>query len=340
MVVSADGLYCFCILTSVWIVRLPTLLPSSAASLAVAVGCLKEFPALAQPPVNGRLDLLSALTHVNERNNLITVMSNAIQSCDQHEYHLLSLLEDGNSAEIETAVKGFLSGKIHRHGDLVSQKLITRIAERTLALRCWAAFELVLETQVFSARNLPNLVSVLVEHKQIRALQLCLAHVHDLDDSHLVQVLQFGLQQSPPVVSLVDAALAARHSDSFLHTALKALSPDVLASLLDHLVKWLGTYWEASHDSFHVVTLPQVVNWCSVLLDAAFIDLILPSSPCHRQILALQQAVSLHTSLANALTQSAGVLKALCSSIDAKRAGFRVEPQPGIADYSVDLLLL
>jgi len=110
--------------------------------------------------------------------------------------------------------------------------------------------------------------------------------------------------------------------------------------LLAHLVKWLSVYWESSQDDAHAVTLQQVLNWCSIVLDANFVDLILPTSPCHEQLLALQKAVALHISLANALTQPADVLKALCSSLEAKRAGQKVEPQPAIADYSVELLVL
>jgi hypothetical protein len=327
----------------VWVIRLPAVLPSSAASLAVAVGHLKQFPGLAQPPVSARLDLLQALKQVNEESNLYTTMDLAIQACDKKDRDLLKILDSKDAAEVEPACKKYLEEALasSKPGKAMSHSMIATLAERALSLQSWPTLELVMESQVFSARSLPNVVSVLVEHKQTRCLELCVAFVHDLDEAHLVQVLQYALGQSPPLLSLVNDVLAARHSDSFLHDALKSLSSDAFSLLLAHLVRWLSKYWkEVPPEEMLAVSLPQVVNWCNILLDSSFVDLILPSSPCHQQLAALRQAVSRHMALANALSQSADLLKALCSSIELKRAGQKVEPQPAIADYSVELLLL
>lgn len=334
--VSSDGQYCFCVLDSVSVVRLPSLLPAQSASLAVALGQFKT-PVSTQI-VPGRLDLHNLLQ--NGAN--LPAIESAAQVCNRSEASLLDVLESGDGSAIEEAFAPFLvpARPSFTPGAVLSHNLINVLATRTLELSCWPVFQLVLQSQLFSARTLPNVVSVLIEHKQIRCLELCVSNVPDLSEDQLVQVLQYALSVDPPIFSLVDAVLAARHSDSFLHDALKYLPTQSFAFLLGYLVEWFEKYWQASDENTYVVSLTQVANWCSVLLDANVVELLLPSSPFHRQLSGLRAAVRRHLSLVGALSQSADVLQALCASIASKRVGNKVEAGPPLADYSIEFLPL
>ncbi|KAL1499543.1 hypothetical protein AB1Y20_011745 [Prymnesium parvum] len=197
-----------------------------------------------------------------------------------------------------------------------------------------------LASGVAAAAACPALLPALVDAKARRLLVLLVRGASDLSEEHTLLVLRLALQQraaAPPPAkpkpalvpfaeakekggkeggegaeeeeggweALLDEILAAPRNDVFLLPALRSLPLSETVELLRRLTALLSQHaaaWDGEGPS-----LPHVVGWINVLLDAHFAALLM-SPPAHALLRSLNHQVRRHVKVCSTLKNLKGHL--------------------------------
>ena len=232
-------------------------------------------------------------------------------------------------------------------GSTLSYRLVSAVASRCVALKYWDPLEVLVRSNLLSARACSNLVQALVKAKETAVLKQVLLHVHDIAEEDLCRVLAFALgslakkKEQEEAFVLLDLVISSPRNDAFLHNSLRNLGSGEFTALLHHLYGWLVKYWqevqpEVSTD-VRAPTFSQIIDWVSVCLDSRFTDLVLLSSADNKQLLqALHKLSGRHLNVCEAMESLKGVLSSLTSLQDG-----RVQPpKPPLGDYTVQMFTL
>lgn len=241
-------------------------------------------------------------------------------------------------------------GAVVPKGSTLSYRLVSAVASRCVALKYWDPLEVLVRSNLLSARACSKLVQELVKAKETQVLEQVLQHVHDIAEEDLCRVLAFALgnvvktsteaAKNGEAVVLLDLVISSPRNDSFLHSSLRNLGSEEFTALLHHLYGWVVKFWQeiqpASNES-RTPAFSQVIDWVSVCLDSRFTDLVLLSSAENKQLLqAFHKLSGSHLSVCEAMEPLKGVLTSLASLQDG-----RVQPpQPPLGDYTVQMFTL
>lgn len=204
-------------------------------------------------------------------------------------------------AVFNTYIKKLSSSKRKDCGDkrvglLLTHRFLMEIARYCVErpdLGLWDPLKHLIKTGLLSARRVPKLLPVIMEHEQISLVRECLNNLLDIPESMCVSVLRFLLSYASKKTEkkntlkvlneseqLICMILLRQRNELFLQNALQDLSVDEVGVLLSLLRKFYVIRREELKCS-HLKLIPSmevVFEWLCMLLDTHFQSIIIESS--------------------------------------------------------------
>eukprot|EP01137_Pigoraptor_chileana_P010745 Opistho-2@60714 len=271
------------------------------------------------------------------------------------------------------------SAPLPNEGARLSHRFVVCVCERILGeKRFFAASELrqLLGSGCVSARDLPTLIPRLLELGELGLFGTALSRVHDVPDQTLVECIRHFVHADPDVLSakiaeieadrqrrkknltrmtvketdppmdpFLCAIVSAPRNDVFLQDALRELTMDETLALLQFLFRWAERYaTKRTHKLkrrvfIRIPTFAEILDWCSVVLDARFVDFVLVGG-AHPAMSSLAELVSGQRALCEGMQGLKGQLSQLLARAGDTHGAKAQDEARDIGIYGVELLVI